>query len=184
MPSITNLGGSLYHYTDELLDFKVTLMSNKVVQLYGDIGYQYFSNPRNIGIEGLPMVFKDDESVYTNAQIYIEGVTNKVEFMKEVDRLLLQKEITEYDKGKLKAFNKTHNFCPETVTRQLMMMGYSHIAERLRFYEHDPRLVDTCEAFIKFLKHIPNYIRERRGNEDSTKGAGCTEDSGGSVGAG
>jgi hypothetical protein len=176
MPAIKNLGGSLYHYTDGLLDFKITLISNKVIQLYGDIGYQYFSNPRDIGIEGLPMVFKDDSAVYKSAQIYTEGVTNKAEFMKEVDRLLLQKEITEYDKERLKAFNKTHSFCPETVTRQLMMMGYSPIAEKLRFYEHDPRLIVTCEAFIKFLKHIPNYIRERREDGNSTKGAGSTED--------
>ena len=169
MSKIESLGGALYKYTGGKYDFKVSLLAQKVVFLYGSIGYQYFSNPMNLGLSGLTSTYKTDEDIYGKAQLYLEGVTNKEAFNKEVNKLLIDKDITEHDKVALRKLIAGSDQPPETVRRQLMIMGYGHIADRMIFDDLDPRLVETCGAFRKFLECIPEYLAStREGEQEKT----------------
>lgn len=157
MSKIENIGERIY----SLGDMKISLMLPGHVYLYGEGDPQLFAIPANTGLKDLPALFRTDELIQHRAQTYKEGITSRRKFTEQIENLVKQKEITVGAKEKLKLFiDNFSNLPPETIRRQLIIRGFSHISDKIDCYETDPRLTATCSAFKEFLKHIPAYLKE------------------------
>lgn len=154
------VNGLSYSYKDKDYEFKVYLVTPRLIVLYGDRdNEQMFASPLDFEFDKLPTVFRTLEKIKTSARLHTDGLTDRSKYMSAVESLYAQRAISDNDRKILKSLVKTDTLLPEMTRRQLVMKGYGRFTEKLIFTQTDPKLLKTCEMFKRFVDCIPKDVK-------------------------
>lgn len=160
---ITEITEVLYHFKDDQYDFKAHCFDDHIF-IFGEDYQQMFENPGRVGVKLLSRIYPTIEKVQAAAQMYTEGKTDKVKFLKEVDRLVSEGKIPLSDAHRLTLFiaENLPGTPPDTVRKQLLLCGYGDIAEMMRFTDEHPEFHRSCEGFYRFVCESKDFFKNTK----------------------
>lgn len=152
---IKKLDDSYFELTDPEGSVSFTLPGYISLVVEGYL-HQLFRNPRNLEYIHLPSAFPTLGKVLMAAECYTEGIADKGKILKALDdpELLKKHNLKPKDQTILKDYFLSTTHAPPTITQQLYMKGYGHVADDLDFTSHMPALERTCEVFLEFVRNL------------------------------
>jgi len=156
------LGGSCFGFESKDGNYyKVSTMAIGMIYIYSEQSIlQGFTRPANVDASNLAFFFGNENVMMKNAIIGKEGDTNKVRFIAEVGRFIAEGRLKEEDREVLSKFIHKTQFKPETIRKQLNLLGYGDISDDISFEEHTEFLKNSCKVFSEFLHEL---VRHQRG---------------------
>lgn len=142
--------------------YKVSTMALGMIYIYSEQSIlQGFTRPANVDADNLAFFFNDEKVMMKNAILGKDGTTDKIRFVAEVDRFITGGRLKEEDREILSTFIHKTQFKPETVRKQLNLLGYGDISDDISFEEHTEFLKNSCNVFSEFLHEL---VRHQRGH--------------------
>lgn len=158
---ITEVSNVLYQFQDERSDFGVHILEDRIFVFGNEC--QMLENPSRAEASRLHIVFPNVERIKASAQMYTEGVIDKEKFTQEIKRLNANKTLLETDFYKLMIFkdNLKDDAAVDSVTKQLILLGFDQIFDINKFGQEHPALQRTCEGFYRFVCESRQFFKNK-----------------------
>jgi hypothetical protein len=99
--------------------------------------------------------FPDRRVMRTTAQNYTKGITNKVRFRENLDRLRADGCVEEVAYLELHELIKDAHCPPVKLLERLIRLGHITVAKDLDFYDEDPLLEKSIDLLSQFIEALP-----------------------------
>lgn len=161
---ITEESNVSYIFKDDRDDIKVHFLEGYIFVVADDYQQMFTRGEGRVEPKDLRRIYPTIERVRKDAQMYTEGITNTEKLLDGIHNLYKLRVIDEDKLRILRQFVSqiAPNTSPESIVRQLVLIGFDNIAGVLHFADVHPELIRSCDAFYRFVCDSRQFFSENK----------------------
>jgi len=161
---ITEESDVMYLFKDGGEILKVHFLDSYIFMFGEDYQQMFTRGPGKIPPPNLFQAYPTLERVRADAQMYVEGITNKERLLENIDALYTLRKLDKTDVQTLKKFvaQLTPDCSPDSVIKQLILCGYENIAGAMNFKDEHPEFLRSCNTFYKFVCESRQFFENKK----------------------